>query len=108
MRKRKSPIIPLGDFAKVQAADEEKEFYTNPLIPWWIKAARALHPVSHKETRAVAWCKLCGRKHSKRGVCEELRQLEDLTQPPTKENNRGELIPNRSVGYYTTMKEETV
>jgi hypothetical protein len=106
MKKRKSPIIPLGDFAKVQAADEEKEFYENPLIPWWIKTAHALRPNPRKQTRTATWCKLCGRKHSKREDCEVLHLEEDLTCPPTKENDRGELIPNRKVGYYTTMQEE--
>ena len=107
MRKRKDSIIPVGDFAKVQAADEERAFYENPLIPWWTKVTHALHPAPRKETRAATWCKLCGRKHSKREACEALRLEENLTRPSTKENDRGEPIPNRKVGYYTTRLEET-
>lgn len=86
MRKRKSPIIPAGDFEKVQAADEEKE--------------RA------KQKRSAKWCKICGRKHSKRKECQVLRLEEDLTHPPTKENKDGELIPNRKIGFYTTTPEK--
>ena len=108
MRKRKSPIIPLGDFAKVQAADEEKGFYENPLIPWWIKVARAFNPTPRTQTCAATWCKLCGRKHSKLEACEVLWQLEDLTRPPTKENDRGEQILNRKVGYYLNGNNITV
>lgn len=106
MRKRKSSIIPLGDFEKVYKQDKEKfdqEFYKNPLIPWWIKAAYALSPVPlHKPDRADTWCKLCGRKHDKRAECESLRLVEDLTEPPMKRNKDGELIANRKIGYYTT------
>jgi len=108
VRKRKSQIIPAGDFQKVQAADEEKEFYANPLIPWWNKVAHSLRPTPRTQVRATTWCKYCGRKHSKREECEALYLVEDLTQPPTKENKDGELIPNRKVGYYSTISEEQV
>jgi hypothetical protein len=116
MRKRKSSIIPFGDFEKVQEQEQaqfnqeqEESFYTNPLIPWWIKAAYALSPVPlHKPDRADTWCKLCGRKHSKRDACESLRLVEDLTEPPTKRNKDGELIANRTVGYYTTRPKEAL
>jgi len=105
--KKKSPIIPVGDFEKVRAADEEKGFYENPLIPWWNKLTHSLRPGPPKQTRAATWCKYCGRKHSKREDCEALRLEEDLTRPPTKEDEDGNLIPNRKVGYYTTIPEET-
>jgi hypothetical protein len=108
VRKRKSLIIPAGDFEKVQVEDGERAFYENPLIPWWTKAAHALYPISRKETRTATWCKYCGRKHDKREHCEALRLEEDLTHPPTKENKDGEPIPNRKIGYYTTMPEEQV
>jgi hypothetical protein len=104
--KKKSTIIPIGDFEKVQAADEEKGFYENPMIPWWNKLTHSLRPGPHKQTRAATWCKLCGRKHSKREECEVLRLEEDLTCPPTKEDKNGNLIPNRTVGYYITMEKE--
>jgi hypothetical protein len=104
MKKRKSSIIPLGDFEKVQAADEERSFYENPLILWWNKLTHVLHPSPHKQTRTAKWCKYCGRKHSKREKCEMLYLIEDLTCPPTKENDDGELIPNRQVCFYSTRK----
>ena len=104
----KSPIIPVGDFERVQSADEEKAFYTNPLIPWWTKAARWLRPdAERKHTRTATWCKYCGRKHSKREECEHLRLEEDLTVPPTKFTEDGDPILNRKIGYYTTIPEET-
>jgi hypothetical protein len=85
MRKRKSSIIPAGDFEKVQAADQE-EF-------------------DQKQRRKAKWCKICGRKHSRLEDCEVLRLEEDLTQPPTKENKDGELILNRKIARYTTKPE---
>lgn len=116
MRKRKNSIIPFGDFAKVQTEDQEQfdkeqeeEFYANPLIPWWVKAAFAVAPMPlHKAERAATWCKLCGRKHSKREACEALTLTEDLTHPPTKVDPFGQpkLIPNRKVGFYTTKPKE--
>lgn len=114
MKFRKSPIIPLGDFEKVaheeqeQFETEQKEsFFKNPLIPWWVKAAHSVSTVPlHKRDRAKTWCKRCGRKHSKREGCEALRLVEDLTHPPTKVDERGQPIPNRKVGFYTTMPEE--
>lgn len=114
MRKRKSSIIPLGDFQKVQeqeqakfAKEQEEDFFKDPLIPWWIKAAYALSPVPlYKPDRADTWCKLCGRKHSKREECEHLRLVEDLTAPPTKVDELGKPIPNRKVGFYTTSPKE--
>ena len=115
MRKRKrSSIIPFGDFGKVQEEDQkefeqeqETEFYTNPLIPWWVKAAYALAPAPlHKQDRAETWCKLCGRKHSKREACEALRLEADLTHPPTKVDEFRKPIPNTKVGFYTTRPKE--
>lgn len=100
----KSPIIPVGDFEKVQAADEEKSFYENPLIPWWTKAAHALGP-ERKQTRAKTWCKRCGRKHSRREECEHLHRHEDLTVPSYKRDRAGNKIPNKTVGYYSTQQE---
>lgn len=103
----KSPIIPIGDFEKVQSADEEEAFYTNPLIPWWRKAAHWLRPgVERKQTRTATWCKRCGRKHSRREECEALHKVEDLTVPPTKFTEDGDPILNRKIGYYTTRPEE--
>ena len=98
MRKRKSSIIPAGDFEKVQAADEEKDFYANPLIPWWNKLTHSLRPGPRKQTRAATWCKYCGRKHSKREECEVLSLVEDLTKD-------GKPNRNRKVGFYTTKPE---
>lgn len=113
MRKRKSNIIPAGDFAKVQKEGEEEfeqeqesEFFANPLIPWWVKASHALSPPTRKATRTAKWCSLCGRKHSKREECEVLRLEGDLTSPPTKEDQDGDLIPNRKVGYYSTLPQD--
>lgn len=112
MRKRKNSIIPFGDFEKVQEQEQvqfnevqfnqeqEESFYTNPLIPWWIKAAYALSPVPlHNPDRADTWCKLCGRKHSKRDACESLQLVEDLTEPPTR---------RKKIGYYTTRPKEAL
>lgn len=103
----KSPIIPVGDFERVQAADEEESFYTNPLIPWWVKVTHSLRPGPRKQTRAATWCKLCGRKHDKREECEALHLEEDLTVPSYKRDQAGNKTPNRTVGYYTTRPEET-
>lgn len=116
MRKRKSSIIPVGDFAKVQKRDQakfekeaEEEFFANPLVPWWIKAAYTLSPIPlHKPDRAPTWCKHCGRKHSKREECEHLLLVEDLTAPSTKVDELGKPIPNRKVGFYTTRPKEAV
>jgi hypothetical protein len=104
----KSPIIPIGDFEKVQSADEEKAFYENPLIPWWVKLNHSLRPGPRKQTRTETWCKRCGRKHSKREECEHLRLVEDLTAPSTKVDELGKPIPNRKVGFYTTRPKEAV
>lgn len=114
MRKRKSSIIPVGDFDKTQEQERKEalekataEFYADPLIPWWFKLAHALSPVPlHKPDRPLKWCKLCGRKHSKRQECEHLRLVEDLTAPPTKVDEFRKPIPNRKVGFYTTRPEE--
>jgi hypothetical protein len=85
VRKRKSAIIPVGDFDKVRAADEDH--------------------VRTKEARITTWCKICGRKHGKRKECQVLRLEEDLTRSPTKENKDGELILNRKIARYTTKPE---
>jgi hypothetical protein len=114
MKKRKSDIIPFGDFEKVQERDQEQfeqeqeeEFYTNPLIPWWVKVAFAVAPVPlHKPDRAEKWCNLCGRKHSKREACDALRLDGDLTHPPTQVDEAHKPIPNRKVGFYTTRPKE--
>jgi hypothetical protein len=104
----KSPIIPVGDFEKVQAADEEESFYTNPLIPWWTKAARWLRPdVERKQTRTATWCKRCGRKHSKREACEHLYLHEDLTVPPIRDDDGDIVRTHTRVGHYSTIPEET-
>lgn len=104
----KSPIIPVGDFEKVQAADEEESFYANPLIPWWTKAARWLRPgVERTQTRAATWCKLCGRKHSKREECEHLYKIEDLTVPPIR-NEEGDIVRmHKPTARYSTIEETT-
>lgn len=116
MTKRKSVIIPAGDIER-ESQEEQKEFqeeqerafYEDPLIPWWVKAAYQVCPVPfYKATRAPKWCKYCGRKHSKREDCEALRLEEDLTSPSTKTDAHGNLIPNRKVGYYTTRPEEAL
>jgi len=103
----KSPIIPVGDFEKVQAADEEGAFYTNPLIPWWTKLVHALRPGPRKQTRTVTWCKYCGRKHSKREECEHLHKLEDLTVPPICDNDGNIVRTHKPIGRYSTIPEET-
>lgn len=103
----KSPIIPVGDFHRVQASDEEKAFYENPLIPWWTKLVHSLHPGPRKQTRTATWCKYCGRKHSKREECEHLYLHEDLTVPPIRDDD-GEIIrEHKRIGHYSTIPEET-
>lgn len=114
MKRRKGIIIPAGDIERESAkeqkdfqAQQEREFYADPQIPWWVKAAYQVCPVPfYKATRTPKWCKLCGRKHSRREECEDLLLVGDLTAPSTKYNDEGELIPNRKVGFYTTRPKE--
>lgn len=102
--KRKSPIIPQGDFEKVQAEAEERSFFENPLIPWWSKVVHILHP-THKQTRTPTWCKYCGRKHSRKEPCEALRKVVDLTA--TRLDGNEKPVPRgKRVGEYTTRPEE--
>lgn len=114
MKKRKGIIIPAGDIERESQEDQkdfqqkqEREFYEDPLIPWWVKAAYRVCPVPfYKATRAPKWCKLCGRKHSRREECEDLQLVEDLTVAPIKTDNDGRLIPNRKIGFFTTRPKE--
>lgn len=107
LRKNKSPIIPVGDFEKVQAADEEKSFYKNPLIPWWTKLTRALRGHEHTHVRKSTWCKYCGRKHSKLEACEHLHKLEDLTVPPVRDEEGAIVREHKHIARYSTIPEET-
>lgn len=114
--KRKSPIIPVGEFERESKREQEefqqeqeREFYEDPMIPWWIKAAYALSPVPlYKADRTPKWCKLCGRKHSKREACEALHLTEDLTHPGIKAITDGQpkAVPHTKVGFYTTRPKE--
>lgn len=104
-KKPNGPIIPVGEFEKVQAADEEESFYMNPLIPWWVKVNHSLRPGSRTQTRAATWCKYCGRKHSKREECEHLYKHEDLTVPPIRDEEDNIVREHKHTGRYSTIQE---
>jgi hypothetical protein len=101
-------FIPVGDLPKVEEADRKKlakEFFENPLIPWWTKVVAIVWPTARKPDRTATWCKRCGRKHSKQAECSALELVEDLTAPPTKTDEEGNPVPNRRVGHYRARTE---
>jgi hypothetical protein len=112
----KLKFIPAGDLPKEQQKDRDeyeenvKEFFANPLIPWWTKVASVVCPVRlHKPERTPTWCKRCGRKHSKRAACA-LVMVEDLTTEPKQSDDPEQQRPTKRVGHYiqlSTLKEQT-
>ncbi len=104
--------IALGDLPKVQKEDLEgrlKEFFENPLIPWWSKVAAVVCPVPlHHEERKPTWCKYCGRKHSKREACANLYKIEDLTTEPkyARDEDPTKRRPIRPVALYSTKETD--